>query len=776
MAHWGHPSNSALYDILRTPILISWGVKRTITRNGRSSGSSEYDPPETFQEDVLRYHGVAPDRPCDIAPPSERIFYSDMDDDMIQSYLTWRASVSEGSGAKPYYAFVWLRICELINDPLVTAPEALDEILAMNGMFSSDYTLAVLTANTAKDLCLAMGRRWPTQILWTGGYLKDTALAEAVTGDPVPDLPFATINRVCGMDVLGNVTDRDEFASTFSKGLRAIIGMERTRDPHLFGPECFTERKVRLFEGMVHGSRPEYASVRVMRLDGPGRWKDIFRGLAATVYSSMYWDRNDIPWREALLLTDEQAEQVRISMEKDDGGGDGQEESVDWVPSTQGDDDFPLNPTVLEDMRARMTHPRKDSLRASIRIHSGLTGRKDAPYVPSGHWCASYDEMDKDQLEFYLSWRSEVLDGSYRDTDRGYLWLLLNEIVDSENDPTRRMSILNGILRAYGQSSESIRGMILRTCQDYAIVTGQDPPWDGTDKDLQLLLWIKLDVVPMGRIPVSMAAPYTDVDVDKYCTGAADYDAAFTIALRALEAKVYKRTGMSLAETLTGRTRTVYRKLFPGLSTDWGSCSMTICDIRPTNSGGRMLAFALRTAIRCINSRLGLRCPRIPAGSDPEYLAAMETEVSKWLDRQERARRVEMVRREAAAIVLDRGAVADAETDLAAVRDLVGVEEAPEASAEIEEAPEPTVERDEPWDDLARTLDDVQKGYLSASLEGNGERYARSSGSTTVRLEDGINAVAMDTVGDQIVEDGSVFEEYADAVRRMLAETPVVSG
>ena len=43
-------------------------------------------------------------------------------------------------------------------------------------------------------------------------------------------------------------------------------------------------------------------------------------------------------------------------------------------------------------------------------------------------------------------------------------------------------------------------------------------------------------------------------------------------------------------------------------------------------------------------------------------------------------------------------------------------------------------------------------------------------------MEDGINAIAMDTVGDQIVEDGSVFEEYADAVRRMLAETPVVSG
>lgn len=746
-------------------------------RFGRGTGPDGFEPPESFPNDVVRYHGVAPERPCDKAPPSERLFYSDMDDETIQSYLTWRAALDDGREVEPYYAFVWLRVCEIVNDPLMSEADALDEALMMNKRFSSDYTLSVLTANAAKDLCLVMGRRWPAQILWTGGYLKDAALAEAVTGDPVPDIPFGVISRVCGMDVLKNVTDRDGFADMFSESLRAIISLERTSDPHLFGPECFTERKVRLFEGTSSSSKPQYASVKVMRLDGPGRWKDIFRGLAATVYSTMYWERQDIPWREALLLTDEQAERVRISMERDDGERDSREDSVDWVPGDQEDEGFPLNPTVLEDMRAKMTHPRKDSLRASIRIHNGLAGRKDAPFVPSGHWCASYEEMGHDQLEFYLSWRSEVLAGNYRDTDRGYLWLLLNELVDSENDPVRRMSILNGLLKAYGQSSDAVKSMILRTCQDYAIVTGQDPPWDGTDRDQQLLLWIKLDIVPMGRIPVSMAAPFTDVDVDKYCTGGADYDAAFAIALRALEAKVYKRTGMSLAETLTGRSRTVYRKLFPGLSTDWGSCSLTVCDIRPTNSGGKMLAFALRTAIRCVNTRLKLRCPRIPAGSDPEYLSAMETEVSKWLDRQERARRIEMVRREAATIVLDRGAVADAETDLAAVRDMVGTEEEPESVPDpLPEAPVAETASEGPWADLARTLDEVQRGYLSASLEGNGESFARTRGSTTVRLEDGINAAAMDTVGDQIIEDGEVFEEYADDVRRIVGEIPAETG
>ena len=73
-------------------------------------------------------------------------------------------------------------------------------------------------------------------------------------------------------------------------------------------------------------------------------------------------------------------------------------------------------------------------------------------------------------------------------------------------------------------------------------------------------------------------------------------------------------------------------------------------------------------------------------------------------------------------------------------------------------------------------LDEDQRGYLAASLDGRGEEFARDAGTTAVRFEDGINAAAMDTVGDQIIEDGNVFDEYADDVRRILAAHPVEIG
>ncbi len=678
---------------------------------------------------------------------------------------------------------MWLRICELINDPLTEWDDALSEVLWMNGRFSDSYTLSVLTASAAKDICLLMGRRWPEQVLWTGGYLRDASLAEALLSDPVPRIPFGVISRACGMDCLKNVEDRDAFSETFSKCLGYIVAMERTEDPHLFGGECFTDRKVLLFDGFAYYGDPEYASAKVLRRDGPGRWGDILRGLAATVYSAVHWDHDDIPWREALLLTDTQAERVRLAMEdesSDDGESLVRRDPAEWGPAVQDDGDYPLNPIVFEDMRAKMSHPRKDSLRASIRIHRGQSGRRDVPYVPSDHWCASYDEMTHDQLEYYLSWRADALNGVYRDTDRGYLWLFLCEAVDSESDPNRRLSVLNGVLRAYGGSSDSIKGLITRTAQDYAIATGQDPPWDGSERDQLLLLWVKLDIVPIGRVPVEMALPYADPSVASYMKNPSDYDAAFNIALKALSSNIYDRTGKSLAECMTGRTKTVYRKLFPGLSSDWGSCSLTICDIRPTNGGGRILTAALKAAIRAVNVPQSLRAPRRPTGLIRERcLLIMESELMAWTERQERARRVERIRREAASIVLDRALVTDAETDLAAVRDMMGTEDEespePEHASEVPPAPAEATETT-PRDDLGNSLDEDQRGYLAASLDGRGEEFARDAGTTAVRFEDGINAAAMDTVGDQIIEDGNVFDEYADDVRRILAAHPVEIG
>ncbi len=58
-----------------------------------------------------------------------------------------------------------MRICEIINNPLIGPNEALDEILWLNDKFSDQYTLAVLTTSAAKDLCLLYDMPCPEQVL-----------------------------------------------------------------------------------------------------------------------------------------------------------------------------------------------------------------------------------------------------------------------------------------------------------------------------------------------------------------------------------------------------------------------------------------------------------------------------------------------------------------------------------------------------------------------------------------------------------------------------------
>ena len=132
-------------------------------------------------------------------------------------------------------------------------------------------------------------------------------------------------------------------------------------------------------------------------------------------------------------------------------------------------------------------------------------------------------------------------------------------------------------------------------------------------------------------------------------------------------------------------------------------------------------------------------------------------------------------------IVLDRDAVSAAETDLEAVRTLVGTEDEdvpatePESCEPVEEpvTEPPATEGRQMAEEggfpgLAHSLDDIQRGYLSACLDGDGDTFLRSSGRSRVSLEDSINEIAMDAVGDQVVQDGEVFQEYADDLRAVL--------
>ena len=666
----------------------------------------------------------------------------------------------------------------------------MEDLVRMAGNPSIGYPAQVLAASAAKDMCLVLGRPIDPSVAWTGAYLRDAAVTQAILSDPVPTLPLPVVADICGMPYLLKVPDPKTFEARFGDCLRGILAEElpKGRMSQLHPPRSMRTDTVLLFDGFAYDGDPQTAEVEVLDLRGARQWRDFLQGLAATVCASIFWDWKRVPWQKALLLSDRHAEMVRdILAGRDPDGSDEDENSQDvyaddcYEEEPWQDDGFPLNPSVLEDPDASRTLPRRDALMAGIRAHAQAAGRRDVSYVPSGCRCASYDSMDDEQTAFYLSWRSQAVRGAYGDTDRGYLWLLLCETVSSDRDSDRRLRVLEGLYRAYGQSSDSVRRLIGRTCTDYAFMTDQDPLWYGYSGDRQAVLWMKLRLEPPGKLSMDLLDGIADVDMGKYLVDG-DYDGALNAAVRAMDAYLRRNDGEGILEAGSRRTRAVTREILPDLIHGWDRyVGLNMCDIGRNSAMARLMTAAAKVAIRGVNSSPGTRRPNRPSRVDPDLLEAMEAAVDAWVSGRERRAAAERNRRDAMSIVLDREAVSAAETDLEAVRTLVGTEDEdlpvtePEQSGPVEEpVTEPPatdgtqVAGEGGFPGLAHSLDDVQRGYLSACLDGDGDDFLRSSGRSRVSLEDSINEIAMDAVGDQVVQDGEVFQEYADDLRAVL--------
>ena len=123
-------------------------------------------------------------------------------------------------------------------------------------------------------------------------------------------------------------------------------------------------------------------------------------------------------------------------------------------------------------------------------------------------------------------------------------------------------------------------------------------------------------------------------------------------------------------------------------------------------------------------------------------------------------------------IVLDTEAIESASADLDAVTQMMAVPEdvTDGVAKEVAVIVEPAVQAGTGWDALASSLDDDCRGYLSASLEGvrAAKTFIREHGLTVSTIEGRINDLAMGAVGDIVVEDCVVIEDYLDDVRGKL--------
>ena len=106
---------------------------------------------------------------------------------------------------------------------------------------------------------------------------------------------------------------------------------------------------------------------------------------------------------------------------------------------------------------------------------------------------------------------------------------------------------------------------------------------------------------------------------------------------------------------------------------------------------------------------------------------------------------------------MDKDRIRQAREDLAYVVETVGTEDEGEPEPEREVPKE--VPKD-PWDSLTASLSPDQIRYLKDAIEGT---------RTNIRIEYAINEISSECIGDAVVEDGKVFEEYAAEISRRIS-------
>ncbi len=664
----------------------------------------------------------------------------------------------------------------------------------------------LLAANAAKDLSIILDRPWDESILWMGTYLKSVALTQTVMSEDIPCMPLGAIALVCNMPKLQSIGDRDLFTDRFNACLRAVVKEElsKGRGSRLDPSFCLSEESVLLFDGFAYYGQPQRKTVREIDISTCRPWQDLLKGLACYVSSAVSpsWKKEE--WEALTLLDSDQyhtaasvvsgtyvsTDEIEAERSRNDEAQAGEEEEPSeeedtgsapwWVPDIRaqdpssstldGGEEYPMTGRIIIDYDVLWRQPAPNRLLSTLEDMAFDRPMEATAYVPSDMWYMDAAKMSPGQKRFYIQWRYEASNGIYSDSDFGYLKLLITDAVATVYDHARCLELLTGLYHAYSAQNHAIKTLIGNACTGYALLTGQDPPLDATGQERDFVLSQKLKAVPLGRIPMSMMHKFKGMDTGRYVHPGYDYDTALNSAVEALDRECRKAWSQSLYNHCKGEEFAIDREMIPRIVHTWPKYVRFSMSPVSENDLGALLAAAAKVAMIAVNETFGFNCPRLPKNVDQDkldlMLRAARSVMAGIRDERESAERSKRM----ASITIDTGAVADAESALETVKKLMTVE----GASDDEDEPHKAEAVEEPqqeltgWPALSSALDEEQKGYLSACLDGKGAAFLRKINKKQAKMEDSINALSMDLVGDQVVESGEVFEDYAEDVRGIL--------
>lgn len=397
--------------------------------------------------------------------------------------------------------------------------------------------------------------------------------------------------------------------------------------------------------------------------------------------------------------------------------------------------------------------------KGKVREFRDLHGKDGSEYIPSGKEYPQYYDLRGGRLDYYLKWRDGVREHRYGRTDVGYLHLLMNEMVN-DGDPNGVLDSLLEMLDVYGPDES-----ITRTISFHILNHGLDCP----STDILDDIYIRGKVIEQvaaggpGRIGrrafekmAETADQYKSVRIDDTCAD------VLNKCIPIIDRESRKRGARSLGIVGYYTMGPIMRNInVPPWITCYEFNGNRLVPAEIFDGGeywmcGDMKEL-MKDAISCIGS-LRSKKPYKGRGktfSGVIYDPILESVTKEYL-KGESLRKKKVGRR----VEIDLDAVKVAEKDLEHVTEMMRIEDDPIEGDMTLETTVPEIRSDDSWSSFSSLLTDPEREYISSIISGDGR--------CDNRMDDSINAKAMDTIGDTVIENGVPVEDYLDELSDIM--------
>ena len=712
--------------------------------------------------------------------------YSVMDRQQKAYYLYWRDELARGNCLKADRGYAKLRVVELINsdiDPEVGMRELrlLFDNTRMHGMPQSDLAATMFDYAVVHDMDLP--------VMWMGkGSVRSFMVTSEIMSFPADRLGRELIWYLSGgPKVHADGVDNMKHVEFFNDCLCEIdhfLHQNTGKGIAQTYSEGLTTELYKVFLYLPYGKDKDYQiTYEKLRTDGifgefmlglfsytrkilckeigekgpatPSSFNKEFRAVVERVYEEGppdYDDEGEV-WRGTTRTSMSSKERALVDMGA-------------RLESQFGTPDKP-KPVLNIDENAEKQHV-SPHLKSDIERNWNVESKERQNYVPSGFINPDYRSFTEQQRKFYVYWREQCRKGNYGETDTGYVWLYLCELINIKAEPDETFDQILGLHDAYGDFGDD--RIIGKTCFEYAIVHKLPMPRPSvyesnilgcmvmeqflkgmdTEPDKNLLMFLSgisdktmlrefdedcIGITLSLLIRIQEKMKEQETTIDKYC----DVERLPTVLSVFDGLKYFKE----IRKARFSYSNYIYNAAFDDSLKEIMKSAFAAVRLKRTSKPIKVTKF----------SAFGMDCKEMMA----------ET-VSEWYEGKE----IKEIKDRANSMVLDREAVSGAESALRAVTKMMSSEQPEPAPAEeFKEEPVSKGPSDS-WKGLSKSLDEKQKEYLSACLEGKGAAYLITAGIPVSRMEDSINTLAEDCVGDIIVENSVVFEEYAAELKGIL--------